>query len=112
MRRPRFRSRAAYRAAVEIAVDDLRRDRRTNRGIPKRPADSSIAGQRRPDLGADACRRQRRLGDARKAAAETIECNADRHAANVLPIVVEMQRAGAKASSARFESVGFPKGYG
>lgn len=33
--------------------------------------------------------------DARKAAAETIEGNAYRHAANVLPIIREIQRAGA-----------------
>jgi DNA invertase Pin-like site-specific DNA recombinase len=37
----------------------------------------------------------RRLAQARKAAVEVIEANADRHAANVLPIIREIQRAGA-----------------
>jgi DNA invertase Pin-like site-specific DNA recombinase len=38
-----------------------------------------------------------KLAEARKAAAEIIEANADRHAANVLPIIREIQRAGAKS---------------
>ena len=36
-----------------------------------------------------------KLAQARKAAVETIEANADRHATNVLPIIREIQRAGA-----------------
>jgi DNA invertase Pin-like site-specific DNA recombinase len=38
-----------------------------------------------------------KLAQARKAAVETIEANAERHAANVLPIIREIQRAGAKS---------------
>jgi DNA invertase Pin-like site-specific DNA recombinase len=37
------------------------------------------------------------LAQARKAAVEAIEVNAARHAANVLPIIREIQRAGAKS---------------
>jgi hypothetical protein len=36
-----------------------------------------------------------KLAQARKAAAKAIGVNADRHAANVLPIIREIQRAGA-----------------
>ena len=36
-----------------------------------------------------------RLADARKRAVRAIEANADRHAANVLPIIRDIQRAGA-----------------
>jgi DNA invertase Pin-like site-specific DNA recombinase len=36
-----------------------------------------------------------KLAQARKAAVEVIEANADRHAANVLPIIREIKRAGA-----------------
>src|SRR5262245_10092598 len=36
-----------------------------------------------------------KLAQARKAAVDAIEANADRHAANVLPIIREVQRAGA-----------------
>lgn len=36
-----------------------------------------------------------KLAQARKAAVEAIEANADRHASNVLPIIREIQRAGA-----------------
>jgi DNA invertase Pin-like site-specific DNA recombinase len=38
-----------------------------------------------------------KLAEARKAASEAIGANADRHAANVLPIIREIQRAGAKS---------------
>jgi DNA invertase Pin-like site-specific DNA recombinase len=37
-----------------------------------------------------------KLAQARKAAVKAIEEQADRHAANVLPIIREVQRAGAK----------------
>ena len=36
-----------------------------------------------------------KLAQARKAAVKAIEANADRHAANVLPIIRELKRAGA-----------------
>ena len=36
-----------------------------------------------------------KLREARQKAVETIEATADRHAANVLPIICEMQQAGA-----------------
>jgi DNA invertase Pin-like site-specific DNA recombinase len=45
------------------------------------------------------------LADARKAAAETIGTNADRHAANVLPIIREIQRAGATSLRAIAEAL-------
>jgi DNA invertase Pin-like site-specific DNA recombinase len=38
-----------------------------------------------------------KLAQARKAAAKAVEANADRHAANVLPIIREIQRAGARS---------------
>ncbi len=38
-----------------------------------------------------------KLAQARKQAVKAIEANADRHAANVLPIIREVQRAGAKS---------------
>jgi recombinase len=38
-----------------------------------------------------------RLAKARKAAAEAITADADQHAANVLPIIREVQRAGARS---------------
>src|SRR5262245_53196014 len=38
-----------------------------------------------------------KLAQARKAAVAAIEANADRHAGNVLPIIREIQRAGAKS---------------
>jgi DNA invertase Pin-like site-specific DNA recombinase len=38
-----------------------------------------------------------RLAQGRKAAAKSIEANADRHSANLLPIIREIQRAGAKS---------------
>jgi Resolvase, N terminal domain len=38
-----------------------------------------------------------KLAQARKAAVKTIKTNADRHAANVLPIIREIQRAGCQA---------------
>jgi DNA invertase Pin-like site-specific DNA recombinase len=37
-----------------------------------------------------------KLAQARKQAVKAIEANADRHAANVMPIIKEIQRAGAK----------------
>jgi hypothetical protein len=37
------------------------------------------------------------LSEARKRVAAAVEANADRHAANVLPIIKEVQRAGAKS---------------
>jgi len=37
------------------------------------------------------------LDKARQSAFTSIKANADRHAANVLPIIREMQRAGAKS---------------
>ena len=46
-----------------------------------------------------------KLAEARKAAAETIEANADRHAANVLPIVRQIQRAGATSLRAIAEAL-------
>ena len=45
------------------------------------------------------------LADARKAAAETIETNADQHAANVMPIIREIQRAGATSLRAIAEAL-------
>jgi Recombinase len=38
-----------------------------------------------------------KLAQARKEAVKAIETNADRHASNVLPIIREVQRAGAKS---------------
>ena len=38
-----------------------------------------------------------KLAQARKAAVEAIEANANRHAANVLPIIREIKRAGARS---------------
>jgi hypothetical protein len=38
-----------------------------------------------------------KLAQARKEAVKVIEAKADRHAANVLPIIREVQRAGAKS---------------
>jgi DNA invertase Pin-like site-specific DNA recombinase len=46
-----------------------------------------------------------KLAEARKAAVEIIEANADRHAANVLPIIREIQRAGAKSLRAIAEAL-------
>jgi DNA invertase Pin-like site-specific DNA recombinase len=43
-----------------------------------------------------------KLPEARKAAVRAIEANADRHAANVLPIIREIQRAGATTLRANF----------
>jgi hypothetical protein len=45
------------------------------------------------------------LAHARKAAAVTIEDNADRHAANVLPIIREIQKAGATSLRAIAEAL-------
>ena len=39
-----------------------------------------------------------KLPQARKATVKAIEANADRHAANVLPIIREVQRAGANTN--------------
>jgi DNA invertase Pin-like site-specific DNA recombinase len=38
-----------------------------------------------------------KLAQARKVAVEVIGANADRHAANVLPLIREIQRAGARS---------------
>jgi DNA invertase Pin-like site-specific DNA recombinase len=38
-----------------------------------------------------------RLDDARKAGVAAVEANADRHAANVLPVIKEIQKAGARS---------------
>ena len=46
-----------------------------------------------------------KLAQARKAAVKTIKTNADRHAANVLPIIREIQRAGAKSLRAIAEAL-------
>jgi DNA invertase Pin-like site-specific DNA recombinase len=46
-----------------------------------------------------------KLAQARKAAVKTIKTNADRHAANVLPIVREIQGAGAKSLRAIAEAL-------
>jgi hypothetical protein len=46
-----------------------------------------------------------KLAQARKAAVEVIEANAERHAANVLPIIREVQRAGAKSLRAIAEAL-------
>ena len=46
-----------------------------------------------------------KLAQARKAAVEAIEMNADRHAANVLPIIREIQRAGSKSLRAIAEAL-------
>jgi DNA invertase Pin-like site-specific DNA recombinase len=46
-----------------------------------------------------------RLAHARKEAVKAIEANADRHAANVLPIIREIQRAGAKTLRAIAEAL-------
>ena len=46
-----------------------------------------------------------KLAQARKAAVEAIAANADRHAANVLPIMREIQRAGAKSLRAIAEAL-------
>ena len=56
-----------------------------------------------------------KLRQARKAAAASIKANADRHAANVLPIVREVQRAGAAslrdiADSLNARGVSTPRG--
>ena len=45
------------------------------------------------------------LADARRAAAATIETNADRHAASFLPIIWEIQRAGAASPRAIAEAL-------
>jgi hypothetical protein len=42
-----------------------------------------------------------KLAQAREVAVEVIEVNADRHAANVLPIIPEVQRAGARSGQSR-----------
>ena len=46
-----------------------------------------------------------KLAQARKVAVEVIEANAERHAANVLPIIREVQRAGAKSLRAIAEAL-------
>jgi DNA invertase Pin-like site-specific DNA recombinase len=46
-----------------------------------------------------------KLAQARKAGVKAIEANADRHAANVLPIIREVQRAGAKTLRAIAEGL-------
>ena len=46
-----------------------------------------------------------RLAHARKEAVKAIEANADRHAANVLPIIREIQRAGARSLRAIAEAL-------
>jgi DNA invertase Pin-like site-specific DNA recombinase len=46
-----------------------------------------------------------RLAQARKAAAAAVEANADRHAANILPIIREVQRAGARSLRAIAEAL-------
>jgi hypothetical protein len=46
-----------------------------------------------------------RLAEARKVATEAIGANADRHAANVLPIIREIQRAGATSLRAIAEAL-------
>jgi DNA invertase Pin-like site-specific DNA recombinase len=46
-----------------------------------------------------------KLAQARKAAVKTIKTNADRQAANVLPIIRETQRAGAKSLRAIAEAL-------
>jgi DNA invertase Pin-like site-specific DNA recombinase len=46
-----------------------------------------------------------KLGQARKAAAKAIGVNADRHAVNVLPIIREIQRAGATSLRAIAEAL-------
>ena len=46
-----------------------------------------------------------KLAQARKAAVKIIKTNADRHAANVLPIIGEIQRAGAKSLRAIAEAL-------
>jgi hypothetical protein len=46
-----------------------------------------------------------KLAQARKVAVEVIEANAERHAANVLPIIHEVQRAGAKSLRAIAEAL-------
>jgi DNA invertase Pin-like site-specific DNA recombinase len=45
-----------------------------------------------------------KLAQARKAAVEVVAANADRHAANVLPIIREVQRAGARTLRAIAEA--------
>jgi DNA invertase Pin-like site-specific DNA recombinase len=46
-----------------------------------------------------------KLAQARKMAVEAVAANADRHAANVLPIIREIQRAGAKSLRAIAEAL-------
>lgn len=46
-----------------------------------------------------------KLAQARKAGVKAIEANADRHAVNVLPIIREVQRAGAKSLRAIAEGL-------
>ena len=46
-----------------------------------------------------------KLAQARKEAVKAIEANADRHAANVLPIIREMQKAGARSLRAIAEAL-------
>jgi DNA invertase Pin-like site-specific DNA recombinase len=46
-----------------------------------------------------------KLAQARKAAAKAIRVNADRHAANVIPIIREIQRAGATSLRAIAEAL-------
>ena len=46
-----------------------------------------------------------KLAQARKAGVKIIKTNADRHAANVLPIIREIQRAGAKSLRAIAEAL-------
>jgi hypothetical protein len=75
------------------------RDLSTDRGITKRPADTDIAGN--GDLIAAI---EDAAADWPLAAAEIIEGNADRHAANVLPII-RVQRAGAKSLRAIAEAL-------
>jgi hypothetical protein len=46
-----------------------------------------------------------KLAQAPRTAIETVEANADRHAANVLPIIREIQRAGARSLRAIAETL-------
>jgi Recombinase len=50
-------------------------------------------------------REARSIAQARKVAVEVVAANADRHAANVLPIIREIQKAGARSLRAIAEAL-------
>jgi hypothetical protein len=74
----------------ELRSSDARRARQPHRGPPEPPRAPRRRWRRRAAaLGGP------KLAEARKAATASIRVLADRHAANVLPIIREIQRAGA-----------------